>query len=366
MNVTGNTRQLNPETLGVEVLDAMLYEVDKIPEWSAQPQHRREESRERLKVAAEKLVRAAVLCIVGESFPALPATLAGITFGDGIKATLKLSKEDPSRHELADAVGTSVIIVIGQPESYIQRMDLVKQDPQQQLFAGIGETDGEIRESVANQSAQPDPDTPCMNCSHPWGWHVDTTRWEHGQPTACQCYPDSPAEGPKCPCERFIPIEATKPDAEPQTSTVVDLDKFYAQLCTCRHTRERHPLQADGQTDQCVVLGCGCGKFELDPGQIDVTTLLDGPAFVPGAEPKPKTKAEKSAASDAANMQMADITIVLAGTLAQIDIMVDQPTVERMTEEQRRAAYAYAARKQAYPQTRLPRPFFLPEPTLQA
>lgn len=364
--MTDTQRQLNAETLGIEVLDAMLYEVDKIPEWGAQPAHVREATRERLKTVAEKLVRASILCIIGESFPALPATLSGISFGDGIKATLKLSKEDPSRHDLADAVGTSVIIVISQPEAYLQRMDAVKVDPQQSLFAGIGETNGEIRASVANRSAQPAVEAACATCGHRWDSHADPTAWEHGDPTSCQSF----ESGGECPCDHFVPVEvaaqleATKPDAEPETSTAtvgkVDMDAFYAQICTCSHTRERHPLAADGYTDTCNVLGCPCVDFE------EQRHAVAGPEPIADEMPvKPKNKAERNAALDAEHMEMVDITIVLRGTLAQIDIMITEVELARLTDEQRRAAYAYAARKQAYPQTKLPRPFFLPEPTPQ-
>lgn len=276
-------RQLTAETLGLEILDALEYELGKIPLWADQTQMIRQASVTRLRTVTEKLVRSSLMCLVGETFPALPATLSGTSFGDGIKATLKLAKDDPHRHALSDAVGKAVVIVITDPTTYLQRMDRVQQDPQRELFGVIPEADGEIRASMTT-SAQPDAQAECV-CGDYWADHVDLSTWKAGDPTDCG--------NKECTCKAFTPVAV--PDAPP--------------------------------ADEWI--------------------------------PPP----EKPAAEAAARGQIADIRMVLVGQLEQVGIVVATNYVEGLTDAQCRAAYEYAVRKQAYPPTALPKPFFVPDPT---
>ena len=83
------------------------------------------------------------------------AELAQVSFGDGIRATLKISKTASSRHELADATGQTVVVVMARAEEFTQRMEEIKaQATQKDLFK---EYEDRRWRKAQGGGAQPDP-----------------------------------------------------------------------------------------------------------------------------------------------------------------------------------------------------------------
>jgi len=76
-------------------------------------------------------VRRAVLVIATERAPRLSATVESVTFKDGIKAVLTLDRHTDGRHDLADAEGTTVLIVMANPEAYTGGMEKTGAAPDQ-------------------------------------------------------------------------------------------------------------------------------------------------------------------------------------------------------------------------------------------
>lgn len=72
----------------------------------------------------------AVRTIAAKGRPTVRATIDQLTAKDGIKAVLSLSKADPQRHALLDAVGQQVVIVVADAEAFLGG-ELPASDPDQ-------------------------------------------------------------------------------------------------------------------------------------------------------------------------------------------------------------------------------------------
>lgn len=79
----------------------------------------------------EQSVRRAVMVIATERTPSLSGTVESVTFKDGIKAVLTLDRHAEGRHSLADAEGTTVLIVMANPEQFTGGMEKVGAAPDQ-------------------------------------------------------------------------------------------------------------------------------------------------------------------------------------------------------------------------------------------
>lgn len=79
----------------------------------------------------DQQVRRAVMVIATERTPSLSATVESVTFKDGIKAVLMLDRHAEGRHDLADAEGTTVLIVMANPEQFTGGMEKTGAAPDQ-------------------------------------------------------------------------------------------------------------------------------------------------------------------------------------------------------------------------------------------
>ncbi len=141
------------ELVARDLLDALVLEIKLLQRpWDALPQAEQDELIERLRRRTIDNVRKALSLIVSDERPVLPATVESVTFKDGIKATLKLSKYAGARHDLADKEGKDVIIVIVDPAEYLQGVHDIKGDPDQT------ELDVETVAKAALDKAAGDPD----------------------------------------------------------------------------------------------------------------------------------------------------------------------------------------------------------------
>jgi hypothetical protein len=120
------------ETVCRDLLEALVLEIKLLERpWDAMPQAQQDELIERLRRRLLDNMRKAIAAIVSDQRPVLPATVESVTFKDGIKATLKISKHAVGRHDLADCEGSDVIIVIVDPSQYMQGVHDVRGAPDQ-------------------------------------------------------------------------------------------------------------------------------------------------------------------------------------------------------------------------------------------
>jgi len=112
---------LTTETLTGDVrdfiLDTLRYEQDKRP-WNQRSESDQHETIHRVESRVHDVVRRAVEMIAAQGLRTIRATLEQVTIKDGIKGTITLSKFDEQRHALADATGSSILIVVADPEAF--------------------------------------------------------------------------------------------------------------------------------------------------------------------------------------------------------------------------------------------------------
>lgn len=99
--------------------------------WNMTSEKNQEVVLNKMREVIDKGVHNAVLVIATQRRQALHATVEGVTFKDGIKATLSLSKAEPGRHELADAEGSTVLLIIANPEQFAGGAEKVQAKPDQ-------------------------------------------------------------------------------------------------------------------------------------------------------------------------------------------------------------------------------------------
>lgn len=219
------------DTLGRDLLDTIMQHVSDLPGWNMASSTSKETALRDFKGAVERMVRETIQVVGSGQFPACPATLTSVSFGDKITARLTIDRSATGRHDLVDMAGLPVIVLMAAPDDYLARMqDVRARSSQRELFPavdpdvglvdgnapaanyqGIGETGGEIRESVANSERE-------------------TLRFE-----------------------------------EP---------------CVCSHTRTDHV----GLVGKCTFKGCGCKSFLKDQPPTDGTDFSFGK---PAADPQP-------------------------------------------------------------------------------
>lgn len=90
----------------------------------------------RLRDQTKALVRKALEILVAGEYPACAAILSGIAIGDEITVKLTIPANAPGRHELIDRRKQPVVLVMGNPEEYLAKLDEVKaRSAQGDLFA---------------------------------------------------------------------------------------------------------------------------------------------------------------------------------------------------------------------------------------
>lgn len=132
--VSEETLALASETLTGDLRDFML---DRLRyEQSKRPWHERSEADQRdtvhqVEAAVRNAVRQAVEIIAAGGLKTIKATIEQVTVKDGIKATLTMSKFDEHRHNLIDATGATVLVVVADPSDFSGEREPVEIKPDQ-------------------------------------------------------------------------------------------------------------------------------------------------------------------------------------------------------------------------------------------
>lgn len=84
-----------------------------------------------LKYWGRSAIRQIADTIAGEGFPTVRGTIEQVTFKDGIKAVVTLPKHVERRHDLADATGNTVHIVIADVDQFVEAEPETRAEPDQ-------------------------------------------------------------------------------------------------------------------------------------------------------------------------------------------------------------------------------------------
>lgn len=127
--------------LGRDLLKAMVDVIRTAQKpWHAISQAEQELLIGRLRDDTDDMVRKAINTLLTGEFPAVGGKVHQVVFSSGIKCTLQIDAHAKYRHDLSDAEGTNVLVVIADPAEYLQSMDQVKADADQpDMFEPTGE-----------------------------------------------------------------------------------------------------------------------------------------------------------------------------------------------------------------------------------
>lgn len=125
--------------LGRDILAAMVQQVKLQPDhWHRMNEATQAKQIDQMRGRVREIVMHAVRVMIGGGqFKSVGVELESLTFKDGLKGQFVIPKGADGRHELADAVGGHVLIVLADANSYMQRMEEVKEAADQlELFGG--------------------------------------------------------------------------------------------------------------------------------------------------------------------------------------------------------------------------------------
>lgn len=109
---------------------------------------------------AHDLVRAAIETIVANTGPAIQATVDSVTVKDGIKATLTMSRHAEQRHDLVDAQGKAVFVLVMDAAAF-GKAEKVDTDPDEPEIPLEGADDGMPKHDPETGEIQkPEADAP--------------------------------------------------------------------------------------------------------------------------------------------------------------------------------------------------------------
>lgn len=108
------------ETMHGDLVQLCIDEMKAMPDvWQKLPQHLQQEVINRVQTRCGEAIRFCVHAIAAQGRDTVAADLEQITAKDGIKAVLTLSKNDPQRHSLLDAVGKPVLLVVASAAEFM-------------------------------------------------------------------------------------------------------------------------------------------------------------------------------------------------------------------------------------------------------
>lgn len=120
------------QQLGADMLNALLLEIRALPNvWQKLSEAQQADVLDRLCRQIDSAVSKAIVTLAAGEMATIQAEVESVTFKDGVKAVFAVQKDSPFRHDLADAQGNSVMIVLEDVKNYTQSAREVKPEPDQ-------------------------------------------------------------------------------------------------------------------------------------------------------------------------------------------------------------------------------------------
>lgn len=107
------------ETMLGDLMGAIIDEIKAVDmPWHLTSKHDQEDTIERVEKRSKAIILRLAEIIASGNRPTITATLDAVTVKDGIKATLTMSRAAVQRHELIDAQGSEVLVVVMNSDQY--------------------------------------------------------------------------------------------------------------------------------------------------------------------------------------------------------------------------------------------------------
>lgn len=128
-------REMTADTIGRDILQALVQEIKLLPKpWGALPKAKQDDVIDRLRDRVDYNVKMAVHLIASHGRTVVQGDLDQVTIKDGAKIVIKIGRGAESLHELYDAQGRAVLIVVAAAEDHTAGMDDVRGEDDQRAM----------------------------------------------------------------------------------------------------------------------------------------------------------------------------------------------------------------------------------------
>ncbi|CAN0620477.1 protein of unknown function [Burkholderia multivorans] len=119
-------------TIGRDLLSALVLELKMLPDiWVKISEKKQDDVIDRLRKRVENAVKMAVHLIASDGRIVVQGDLDQITIKDGVKAVVKFSSAAPNLHELYEASGKAILLVVANPAEHTGGMDEIRGESDQ-------------------------------------------------------------------------------------------------------------------------------------------------------------------------------------------------------------------------------------------
>lgn len=124
MNQTNDFRSMTADTIGKDLLSALLSEIRLLPKpWDQIAKSKQDDIIDRLRKRVETNVKMAVHLLSSQGRTVVVGDLEQITIKDGAKAVIKIGRSAESLHDLYDAQGKAVLVIVSDAGEHTGGMD---------------------------------------------------------------------------------------------------------------------------------------------------------------------------------------------------------------------------------------------------
>lgn len=108
-----NEKEISERFMYGDLMKVVLAEIKQMQvAWVMLPEKEQQKVLDRLDDRMREIVKQAVRIVAGKSRPTVQADIESVTYKDGIKVVLTMSKQQADRHAISDAVGDMVLMVL--------------------------------------------------------------------------------------------------------------------------------------------------------------------------------------------------------------------------------------------------------------
>lgn len=135
MNAPQDPRTMTADTIGKDILQALVMELKLLPQpWPKLPKKKQDDIIDRLRNRVESNVKMAVHMLAAEGRVTIAGDLDQITIKDGVKAVVKFGTGAANLHELYDVAGKAILLVVANAADHTGGMDEVQGESDQRAM----------------------------------------------------------------------------------------------------------------------------------------------------------------------------------------------------------------------------------------
>lgn len=129
---TPDFRQMTAESIGRDLLQALVMELKLLPKpWPELSKDKQDDIIDRLRSRVETNVKMAVHTLAAAGRTVVAGDLDKLTIKDGVQAVVKFGRAEPNLHELYDAAGKAVLLVVTAAAAHLGGMDEIRGESDQ-------------------------------------------------------------------------------------------------------------------------------------------------------------------------------------------------------------------------------------------